>query len=63
MMMINWLIDALGGSRVLYIGAVSILDPRIKLTLSNDVDLIFKAVENQCNEEGLAGGAHRLAIL
>jgi hypothetical protein len=42
-------------------GATPILDPRIKPTLSNGVDLIYKAVENRHSEEGLTGGAHRLA--
>jgi hypothetical protein len=39
------------------------LDPRIKPTLSNGVDLIFKAVENQRSEEGLTCGTHRPASL
>jgi hypothetical protein len=35
------------------------LDPRIKPTLSNGVDLIFKAVENRRSEERLTRGPHR----
>jgi hypothetical protein len=37
------------------------LEPRIELTLSNSVDLIFKAVENRRTKERLQGGAHWLA--
>jgi hypothetical protein len=48
---------------VIYIGAASILDPWIKLTLSNGVDLIFKVVENQRSKERLTRGSHRLAAL
>ena len=40
-----------------------ILDTRIELTLSNDVDLIYKAVENRHLRERLTGGAHWLASL
>jgi hypothetical protein len=36
----------------------SILDSQIKLTLSNSVDLIFKAVENLPLKEELTFGAH-----
>jgi hypothetical protein len=39
------------------------LDRRIKPTLSNGVDLIFKAVENRRSEEGLICGTHRPAGL
>ena len=46
-----------------YIGETSNLDSRIKLTLSNGIDLIFKAVKNQRSEEGLPCGPHRLAGL
>ena len=49
--------------RAVYIGGTSILDPCIKPTLSNGVDLIFKAVENRRSEEGLTGGAHMPAGL
>ena len=42
---------------------MSILDPRIKLTLGNGVDLIFKVVENRHSKEGLTCGAHKLGDL
>jgi hypothetical protein len=38
---------------------MSNLDTRIKPTLSNGVDLIFKAVENRCSQEGLTYGTYR----
>jgi hypothetical protein len=46
-----------------YIGETSNLDPQIKPTLSNDIDLIFKAMENRHTKEGLTYGTHRLASL
>ena len=49
--------------RGVYIGATSNLDPQIKPTLSNGVDLIFKVMENRRSEEGLTGGASRPAGL
>ena len=37
---------------------MSILDPWIKLTLNNDVDLILKAVDNRRSKESMTVGSN-----